>query len=54
MLLVITITITPKFSTSIVILITSNPIILLNNGSGGSQKVALKLLRGSTSLFEMK
>ena len=44
-------TITPKFSTS-KILITSNPIILLNNGSGGSQKVALKLLRGSTSLFE--
>ena len=44
-------TITPKFSTS-KILITSNPIMLLNNGSGNSQKVALKLLRGSTSIFE--
>ena len=44
-------TITPKFSTS-KILITSNPIMLLNNGSGNAQKVALKLLRGSTSIFE--
>jgi len=44
-------TITPKFSTS-KILITSNPIMLLNNGSGNSQRVALKLLRGSTSIFE--
>jgi len=46
-------TITPKFSTS-KILITSNPIMLLNNGSGNSQKVALKLLRGSTSIFEQE
>ena len=44
-------TITPKFSTS-KILITSNPIMLLNNGSGRTQKVALNLLRGSTSIFE--
>ena len=44
-------TITPKFNTS-KILITSNPIMLLNNGSGNAQKVALKLLRGSTSIFE--
>jgi len=44
-------TITPKFSTS-KILITSNPIILINNASGGSQKVALKLIRGSTDIFE--
>ena len=44
-------TITPKFSTS-KILITSNPIMLLNNSSGNSQRVALKLLRGSTSIFE--
>ena len=46
-------TITPKFSTS-KILITSNPIMLLNNGSGNSQRVALKLLRGSTSIFEQE
>ena len=46
-------TITPKFSTS-KILITSNPIMLLNNGSGNAQKVALKLLRGSTSIFEQE
>ena len=44
-------TITPKFNTS-KILITSNPMFLLNNGSGASQKVALKLLRGSTGIFE--
>ena len=44
-------TITPKFNTS-KILITSNPIMLLNNGSGNAQKVAFKLLRGSTSIFE--
>ena len=44
-------TITPKFNTS-KILITSNPIMLLNNGSGSSQKVAFKLLRGSTDIFE--
>ena len=45
--------ITPKFSTS-KILITSNPIMLLNNAGGGTQKVALKLLRGSTSIFEQE
>ncbi len=39
-------------STSSKILVTLNPIFLLNNGSGTSQKVALKLLRDSTSLLD--
>ena len=43
--------ITPTSTTS-KILVTLNPIFLLNNGSGTSQKVALKLLRDSTSLLD--
>ena len=43
--------ITPTSSTS-KILVTINPIFLLNNGSGTSQRVALKLLRDSTSLLD--
>ena len=43
--------ITPTSSTS-KILVTLNPLMLLNNGSGTSQKVALKLLRDSTSLLD--
>ena len=43
--------ITPT-STSSKILVTINPIFLLNNGSGTSQRVALKLLRDSTSLLD--
>ena len=42
---------TPTSTTS-KILVTLNPIFLLNNGSGTSQKVALKLLRDSTSLLD--
>ena len=44
-------TISPTSTTS-KILVTLNPIFLLNNGSGTSQKVALKLLRDSTSLLD--
>ena len=43
--------ITPTASTS-KILVTLNPIFLLNNGSGTSQRVGLKLLRDSTSLLD--
>ena len=43
--------ITPTSSTS-KLLVTINPIFLLNNGSGTSQRVALKLLRDSTSLLD--
>ncbi len=43
--------ITPTSATS-KILVTLNPIFLLNNGSGTSQKVALKLLRDSTALLD--
>ena len=39
-------------STSSKILVTINPIFLLNNGSGTSQRVALKLLRDSTALLD--
>ena len=44
-------TISPT-STSSKILVTINPLFLLNNGSGTSQRVALKLLRDSTSLLD--
>ncbi len=43
--------ITPT-STSSKILVTINPIFLLNNGSGTSQRVGLKLLRDSTALLD--
>ncbi len=43
--------ITPTAATS-KILVTINPLFLLNNGSGTSQRVALKLLRDSTSLLD--
>ena len=43
--------ITPTSTTS-KILVTLNPIFLLNNGSGTTQKVALKLLRDSTALLD--
>ena len=39
-------------STSSKILVTINPLFLLNNSSGTSQRVALKLLRDSTSLLD--
>ncbi len=39
-------------STSSKILVTINPIFLLNNGSGTSQRVGLKLLRDDTSLLD--
>ena len=44
-------TISPTSTTS-KILVTLNPIFLLNNGSGTSQRVGLKLLRDSTSLLD--
>ena len=44
-------TISPT-STSSKILVTINPLFLLNNGSGTSQRVGLKLLRDSTSLLD--
>ena len=43
--------ITPTASTS-KILVTLNPIILINNASGGTQRCAVKLLRDSTSLLD--
>ena len=43
--------ITPTSTTS-KILVTLNPIFLLNNGSGTTQKVALKLLRGTQTLLD--
>ncbi len=44
-------TISPT-STSSKILVTINPLFLLNNGSGTSQRVGLKLLRDTTSLLD--
>ena len=43
--------ITPTASTS-KILVTLNPIILINYASGGTQRCAVKLLRDSTSLLD--
>ena len=43
--------ITPTASTS-KILVTLNPIVLMNNGSGSTQRCAVKLLRDSTSLLD--
>ena len=43
--------ITPTASTS-KILVTLNPIVLMNNGSGSTQRWSLKLLRDSTSLLD--
>ena len=43
--------ITPTSATSKV-LVTLNPIVLMNNGSGSTQRCAVKLLRDSTSLLD--
>ena len=45
--------ITPTASTS-KILVTLNPIVLMNNGGGSTQRLSLKLLRDSTSLLDQQ
>ena len=45
--------ITPTAASS-KILVTLNPIVLMNNGGGSTQRLSLKLLRDSTSLLDQQ